>query len=563
MKGNMMLENTSEESSALEILKQKQALTLQRLQAMEAELKKVLKEDSPIGDAYESVREAMHAANSTLSAVNIELVHQNQVMKEAREFAEAIVDTVHTPLLLLESDMRIETANKAFYRTFGLDPYIKPGVHLDTLSHPNWKMSSLIKALNEQFDPAGKFPNLELELPESFFKGRTFVLHARQLIQPAGGKIKILVCLEDITEQRRETDALSNVNGTFKIMAENAPVMIWMADTDKRRIYFNKVWLEFTGRSLQQEIGHGWEAGIHPDDISRSLNIYNTAFDKRKKFKKEYRLKRKDGKYRWVLSQGVPLFDNGAFTGYIGSCMDINYRVEQEAQKDEFVAMASHELKTPLTSIKLYTELLHETISSKDDKTAALLADKMDTQVDRLTWLVREMLDVSRITGGILQLEKESFDLNKVILQVVDDMRPIAQKHKFELDLRSTTPIWGDKERIRQVLDNLVSNAIKYSPDADRIIIKSETKGNLAEVSVKDFGIGISDAMKGRIFERFFRASNSENTFPGIGLGLYISAEIVKRHHGKYWFTSSVNGGSEFFFSLPTDQTRNGLVGNS
>lgn len=352
-------------------------------------------------------------------------------------------------------------------------------------------------------------------------------------------------------KSKMSIDNSQNINDTFKIMAENAPVMVWMADVNRNRYYFNKTWLDYRGKTLEEENNDGWIEGIHPDDRERSLEIYHTAFKLRQPYKKEYRLKRKDNKYRWILSQGTPLIKDNLFYGYIGSCMDINYRVEQEEQKDEFIAIASHELKTPLTSIKIYTQLLHQTLAINENPETTKLVLKMDTQVDRLTWLITEMLDMARVGGNSLQLIKEYFDLNCLIGEVVEDMQTTTNTHKLEKGMDSSRIIWGDKERIRQVLVNLLSNAIKYSPEANRVIIHTRTTKQEITVSIRDFGIGIPENKKDRIFERFFRANDHNNTFPGIGLGLYISSEIIKRQNGKIWYQSEPGKGSEFSFLLP------------
>jgi len=340
------------------------------------------------------------------------------------------------------------------------------------------------------------------------------------------------------------------INDTFKLMAENAPVMIWISDTLKNRYYFNKAWLDFRGRTLVEESEGGWLSGVHPEDRQRSINIFTEAFDQRRPYKKEFRLLRKDGKYRWILTHGAPILQNGIFSGYIGSCMDINYRVEQEEQKDEFIAIASHELKTPLTSIKIYTELLYQNLYNDQNMETAQLVHKMDGQVDRLTWLIKEMLDVTRISTGSLRMVREYFDYSELLEELGEDMQNTTETHLLRTTVEPFMQLWGDKERLRQVLVNLISNAIKYSPESKYVDIRAWKTDAGFIASIHDSGIGVPEQMKDRIFDRFFRATSKENNFPGIGLGLYICSEIVKQHKGRLWFESRP-GDTTFFLFLP------------
>jgi PAS domain S-box-containing protein len=333
-------------------------------------------------------------------------------------------------------------------------------------------------------------------------------------------------------------------------MAENAPVMIWIADTEKNRHYFNKAWLDFRGRSLEEERGDGWLAGIHPEDLDRSVHIFEEAFSRRMPYKKEFRLRRKDGAYRWILTHGAPILNDNHFEGYIGSCMDINYRVEQEQQKDEFMAIASHELKTPLTSIKIYTELLYQNLFHDQNMETAQMVLKIGNQVDRLTWLIKEMLDVTRISTGSLRMAREYFDLSSLAEDVAEEMQNTMESHRIQASIQPHMQVWGDKGRLRQVLVNLISNAIKYSPESRQVDLRAWAVSDGVTVSVHDTGIGIPEKLKTKIFDRFFRATTQDNNFPGFGLGLYICSEITRHHKGKIWFESKP-GDTTFFLFVP------------
>jgi PAS domain S-box-containing protein len=467
-----------------------------------------------------------------------------------REIAETLMAAIGEPALLIDTQFRAGKVNPAFCRMFGVKAKEIEGQVLSQLADGIFDTPAVQTAL------LSAQPSQQLRLPVMDRKGtpQNIEVTIRQLSDDKNQAYKWLLVIHKLISGQRSSGEKflgKAIKDPFKIMAENAPVMIWSADPSKGRTYFNPPWLRFTGRTLKQESGNGWIKGIHPDDLERCMKIYNTAFDRRVSFKKEYRLRYHDGSYRWVLSTGVPLIENGVFYGYVGSCTDIHYRVEQEKQKEDFIVAASHELKTPLTIIKIYTELLKETMQKTQQADSIQLSQKLDGQVNRLTWLIKEMLDVSKMAHGSLRLKQESFHMAPLIEEVVEDMQTTTESHRFNKIIDCSELLWGDKEKIRQVLVNLISNAIKYSPGAERIDIIARKTADDIQISVRDYGIGIPLAMQDRIFERFYRAADKENTYPGIGLGLYISSEIIKSHGGKIWFTSIEEKGSEFCFSLP------------
>ena len=223
-----------------------------------------------------------------------------------------------------------------------------------------------------------------------------------------------------------------------------------------------------------------------------------------------------------------------------------------EKQKDEFIGVASHELKTPVTSIKAYTQILYEIFKEKEDEYSADLLLKMEGQVDRLTDLIKELLDVTKITEGQLPYKREKYDMNDLIKEVAHEMQLSTKKHKIVLKLTKTKPVFGDRNKTSQVIINLLSNAIKYSPEAHEVIISLKGSANEVTVCVQDFGIGISKEMQKKLFNRFFRVTDEvASTFAGLGLGLFISSEIVKNQNGQIWVESTPKKGSSFCFSLP------------
>ncbi len=230
------------------------------------------------------------------------------------------------------------------------------------------------------------------------------------------------------------------------------------------------------------------------------------------------------------------------------------YREAQNAirLRDEFIATASHELRTPITSLKMYTQVLQRRFARQGEEDLTRSLTKMDAQIAKLTLLIEDLLDVSKLELGKVEFRHESFDLNEVVAETVEHVQAISTRHSIRVEGEVILPLWGDKERIGQVLTNLLMNAIKYSPEADSVIVRVAQEQETAVVSVQDFGIGIAKEHQQHLFDRFYRVNDpEERTYPGLGIGLHIAHEIIKRHGGTARVVSEKGKGSVFCFTLP------------
>lgn len=236
----------------------------------------------------------------------------------------------------------------------------------------------------------------------------------------------------------------------------------------------------------------------------------------------------------------------------IGFVLDISERKEHDRRKDEFISMASHELKTPVTSLKGFLSLLQRRLNTLEDEKALFYLARMDAQVNKLTKLINDLLDLSKMQTGQLVYREETFNLDALVQETVENIQETTQTHRVLLAGQSQAEIFGDRDRIGQVLINLMNNAIKYSPHADRVLVRIANDGAHIMVSVQDFGIGIAKEHQQRIFERFYQIADSDvKTYPGLGIGLHISCEIVKRHGGQLMVESAKGEGATFHFTLP------------
>ncbi len=236
-------------------------------------------------------------------------------------------------------------------------------------------------------------------------------------------------------------------------------------------------------------------------------------------------------------------------------------RKKLEKQKDEFIGVASHELKTPVTSIKSFAQILRYKFQKNGFLHEAELLGKLDAQIDKLTALIGDLLDVTKIEAGKLIFNKDTFSFDVLLAEIIEEMQRTTQKHTIRIEGLTKQTILSDRERIGQVLINLISNAIKYSPYANEIIIHSLVENGSIKVCVQDFGVGISEDKQEKVFDRFFRVSGpGKETYPGLGLGLYISNEIVKRLHGRIWVQSVEGKGSTFCFTIPLKKNFSSVV---
>ncbi len=225
-----------------------------------------------------------------------------------------------------------------------------------------------------------------------------------------------------------------------------------------------------------------------------------------------------------------------------------------ERQKDNFLSLVSHELKTPLTSMKAYLDILQKQSKHIHDAKTATIISRVKSDTDKLIELVHSLLDISRIQEGKLQIVKHKFSLASLLKEVTEDIQPITH-HPIQVNYSKTSSVNADRDKVAQVLVNLLTNAIKYSPEEKPIILQAKANEHEVVISVKDFGTGISQKEQKKIFNRFYQSARYA-TFPGLGLGLYISSEIVRMHNGKIWVKSTEGKGSTFYFSLPYHKSK-------
>jgi signal transduction histidine kinase len=221
-------------------------------------------------------------------------------------------------------------------------------------------------------------------------------------------------------------------------------------------------------------------------------------------------------------------------------------------RRDEFFSIASHELKTPITSLKAYTQLLLMDAEGLPENQNVMMLSKMDSQIDKLTSLISVLLDSSKVQAGRLSYSKEPFEISELTGEIIEELSPTSPNQELIYQTNIKANVLGDRERIAQVIRNLLLNAIRYAQDSKKIIVRLSRTDDKVICSVQDFGKGILEIEHTKIFERFYRVlGNNLHTYPGLGLGLFISKEIIDKHGGKIWVESEKGKGSTFYFQLP------------
>jgi len=386
---------------------------------------------------------------------------------------------------------------------------------------------------------------------------------AAPILDETGTLLGAVLVFRDATEVRRAHVTLKESESRFRELADQTPAMIWMSDDTRSATYFNRSWLEFTGRTMEQEQGDGWTAGVHPDDFAPTLAAYATAFEERVPFEMEFRLKRHDGDFRWVFNRGRPRFDaEGQFQGHIGAALDVTDRKTAEEalghadrRRNEFLAMLAHELRNPLAPIRNAIQIMSR-IAGGQDKRVDHARDVIDRQSAQLTRLIDDLLEVSRIDSGKITLRREKVVVQDLLRRAAESQQALLAERRHVLDMRlpdARVFVNADAARLSQVFVNVLNNAVKYTPEGGRIEVSMAAHDDTVEVNIADNGQGIDANLLPHLFDLFRHGADVERRAgAGLGLGLSIVRRLVELHGGTVTAHSVGQGqGSRFSIVLP------------
>lgn len=482
-------------------------------------------------------------------AAEAEIVRRREIESELRitqvQLKSALSSgLVGTWISDLDSDTIFMDENLS--RMYGV-PYSPIGCRQDVINpviHP--EDLELIQPQNRSMLVEGRFYEAEFRVVRE--DGTRWFFARGSLSVNQHGKLFGGVVI-DITQRKEAELALVENEKRFRFLADAIPHKLWTSNPDGSVNYYNQGWYDYTGiKSFDELKAVVWDF-IHPDNRKIIEVEWPKAIKLGENKSFEHRMRRHDGEYRWHLSRfSAHRNDKGEILLWVGTSTDIQEQKENEQRKDEFLSIASHELKTPLTSIKAFNQIMARTAT--EGKLSKFI-DKSAEHIFRLERLIADLLDVTKINAGKLVYNSEKFPLKEVLLHAKENF-PYNETHDIIIKDFADVIVKGDRFRIEQVLDNLIANAIKYSPEADRIVINSKQDKDGLIISVQDFGIGIEPEKIDKLFDRYYRVDNTAMRFEGLGLGLYISNEIIKRHHGQMWIESKLGKGSTFYVKLPT-----------
>jgi PAS domain S-box-containing protein len=458
--------------------------------------------------------------------------------------------------------------NERNYEIFGLERGTPVNSQLFfSLVHPDDRrrvQTAVESAANTTADFSIEFRLARPERPP-----RYVIARGRFLKSVAGDPLRAVGVTIDVSERRgAELRALESEQ-RFRAMAERAPAMIWSCDTQLNRDYVNKTWLAFTGRTAEQELGVGWQDNVPPADISRWRELVGNAATQRDPYTIEYRLKRLDGALRWVFETGSPrLAADGSFAGYLGSCIDITARKENEAELEahvrrrtreleaanqeleSFSYSVSHDLRGPVRAIQGFAEIALEEIAANNPAAAAERIDRVIKAGDRMNKLIDAFISLARISR--VELRVQTINLSQIAEEIISFLRSAHPDRKVEADIAPGLECRGDERLLRIVLENLLGNAWKFTSRKERPRIEFGARESDGEkvFYVRDNGAGFNRALQHKLFQAFERLHHASQ-FEGLGVGLSTVQRAVLKHNGRVWAEGEEGEGATFYFTVP------------
>lgn len=567
----------------------------EELQAANEEARASNEELSSLNEELETSKEELQATNEELATSNQELLLRHDQLKAAQEYAEAIVETTRSPLVVLSGELRVEQANLAFYQLFGVTPPETEGRLLTELGQGQWDIPRLSTLFVEILTSNRSFQDFAVEHDFPRIGHRVLLLNARRLLlehEPKGQQ-RVLLAMEDITERRADARQAGARLAFLQHLLDALPSSVYLVQGQEAR-------LVLANRATRDLWGAAWPVGqplldfleknavglldsqgqtIPPADLATLRALH----EGQPMAHYQEVIHHADGSRLSVLVNAVPFTDPQLLTGLavtlgngeIGAAEPAALVIHQNVQvlkdaeelKDQFLALVAHELRTPLSAVKGFASMLTvQTAAGHGPALADWQAEaiaEIELGADRLTRLTRDLLDAVRLQAGQLALHKAPLELVSLARRVIAELQRSTERHQLTLRLDPTSlsevVLDADGGRIEQVVANLLENAIKYSPQGGQIEVTvcQEEEQATVLLSVRDQGVGIPQEDQPRLFGRFVRASGGEGQgIGGTGLGLFLCRELVLQHGGQIWFESREGAGSTFFVRLPLSPER-------
>lgn len=568
------------------LIAQEQEAFAEELQSANEEVVSSNEELQTVNEELETSKEEIESANEELTTTNQELQTRNDLLNEASSYSEALFATIHEPMLVLDKNLRVKSANKTFYKTFNVKEGETEGVLLYDLGNKQWHIPRLRELLEKLLPKNSQFHDFEITHSFPLIGEKTMMLNARRIIQKINHEELILLAISDVTEQasakRKIEESQKQLRKTtehFEIATTAAEVGIWSMDIANQTLEWSSLHKKMWGyTNLEKKLTYEeWHNLIVEEDKETAFAEVEKALKTKTLYEVSYRIKRADnGNIRWIKSTGQYFYnDAGEPITLTGVSIDITAQklfenelmeAKESAEnatksKQQFLSNMSHEIRTPLNSIVGFTNVLLKTELGNEQEE---YVQALKTSSKSLNLLINDILDLAKVDAGRMSFEKQPFEIRESITSILHSFKPKIKKKNLDLvkeyDNKIPSILLGDSLRLNQIILNLISNAVKFTHKGTVLLsvklLKEDKENVTIEFAVTDSGIGIATDKITSIFNVFEQAEcSTANSYGGTGLGLAIVKQLIEAQGGSISLKSELSKGSTFSFTLPFGKT--------
>jgi PAS domain S-box-containing protein len=517
------------------------------------ELQAINEEMASSNEELASTNEELTASNEELELLNQKLLAAQQKIEEGEAALRLAINAANFGTWFIHSVTREFITDARLKELFGYYPdedlSIEQALAQITGEYRSFVATKLENAIYNGGDYDVTYPVIGLHDNRHRWLRAIGNLKA----DPSGAFSAFSGVVMDITEQYLAAKNIERAEESLRMAVDAAGLGTYFINATDRIFYPSPTLKEFFGFKPNEEVPY--EAAInqiHPDYRQKAADMVEAAFTKGERFDMEYPVVGyHDGSIRWVRGIGIMQHYDGKdfFTGVLH---DITERKQDEMRKNDFIGMVSHELKTPLTSLNAILQVANAKLKTNDDPFLVGAMVKANVQMKRMNTMINSFLNISRLESGKIMIDKAHFNMDELVREIIDELRLSVTSHQISIAQYDPIVVYADRDKINSVISNLLSNAVKYSPKDTTIHLSYTADTNDLTVCVKDEGIGVKLSDVDKIFERYYRVESSNTRhISGFGIGLYLSAEIVKLHGGRIWLDSEPDKGSSFYFSIP------------
>ncbi len=546
---------------------EEQDVVNEELQSANMELLSSTEELQSLNEELETSKEELQSTNEEIVIVNNELLDRNEQLNSGRIYTESIINTIRDSVIVMDKELKVKRATTGFYSKFQVTEQETVGQYFYELGNGQWNIPALRHLLENVLPQQKTVSDFEVSYVFPRIGHKVMLLNTHQLDLAYGDQF-IILAIEDITDKRKVEKGLAEVEKLFqdnkerlRLAVDVAGLGTWDYNPVSRELILDKRCKELIGVNPVEEITYNQFIGkIHQErreyikgELKKTLAGNNEG-----EFEQEFRLaETENNKPKWIRLKAKAYFsDENTASRIVGTAMDITVQKTHEEstlellkKKDDFISIASHELKTPVTCLKATLQVICRMKDNPSPEKLPKLVEQASKSMERISFLIEDLLNTSKINMGQFPLKKDRFNIAKVIEECCSHVRDAGYDIKIEGD--KDLQVCADADRISQVVTNFVNNAVKYAPDSKKILVRILKENTYAKISVTDYGPGIPPEQRSHLFDRYYQADTSGILYAGLGLGLYISAEIIKRHDGEIGLESKMGKGSTFWFCIP------------